>query len=179
MGGVALLVLLGVLIEQMTPTDTKRVRQTLETAAAALQANSEQQVSPASCPAPTATPRGGRLIGPCRSPNSTILRSATSTAIQLSNESTHGGDDFHRVRPRHGSRRHVSRRNLPVCADERQAPQGVGPVAGLWRAAVRRAGVGRPRHQTPARLPGCEAVLLARPVSWPPRHETPARLPGW
>jgi hypothetical protein len=44
MGGVALLVLLGVLIEHFTFTDTKRVRQTLEAAAAGLQANRAQQV---------------------------------------------------------------------------------------------------------------------------------------
>ena len=39
MGGVALLVLLGVLIERFTVTDTKLIRQTLEAAAAGLQAN--------------------------------------------------------------------------------------------------------------------------------------------
>ena len=44
MGGVALLVLLGVLIGIWSPTDTKRVRQTLETAAAGLQANNAKQV---------------------------------------------------------------------------------------------------------------------------------------
>ena len=44
MGGVALLVLLGVLIEQWTVTDTKRIRQTLEAAAAGLQANDAQRV---------------------------------------------------------------------------------------------------------------------------------------
>ena len=45
MGGVALLVLLGVLIERSTLTDTKRIRQTLEAAAAGLQANSAEQVN--------------------------------------------------------------------------------------------------------------------------------------
>ena len=44
MGGVALLVLSGVLIERSTLTDTKRVRQTLEAAAAGLQAGNAQQV---------------------------------------------------------------------------------------------------------------------------------------
>jgi hypothetical protein len=44
MGGVALLVLLGVLIERSTVTDTKRIRLTLETAASGLQANDPQQV---------------------------------------------------------------------------------------------------------------------------------------
>ncbi len=44
MGGVALLVLLGVWIEQHVDTDTKRVRRTLEAAAAGLQANDATQV---------------------------------------------------------------------------------------------------------------------------------------
>ena len=44
MGGVALLVLLGVLIAIWTPTDRKRIRQTLEAAAAGLQANDVKQV---------------------------------------------------------------------------------------------------------------------------------------
>jgi hypothetical protein len=44
MGGVALAVLLGVLIERNTATDTKRIRQTLEEAAAGLVANSAEQV---------------------------------------------------------------------------------------------------------------------------------------
>ncbi|MGA2256168.1 MAG: hypothetical protein ABSG53_16085 [Thermoguttaceae bacterium] len=44
MAGVALLVLLGVLIERSTVTDTKRVRHTLEAAAAGLQANSAKLV---------------------------------------------------------------------------------------------------------------------------------------
>ena len=39
MGGVALLVLLGVLLEHWTLTDTKRIRQTLDTATAGLLAN--------------------------------------------------------------------------------------------------------------------------------------------
>src|SRR5664279_5008786 len=45
MGGVALLVLLGVLVERWTVTDTKRIRQTLGAAAAGLQANSAKQAS--------------------------------------------------------------------------------------------------------------------------------------
>jgi hypothetical protein len=44
MAGVALLVLLGVLVERWTVTDTKRVRQTLEAAAAGLRANDPSQV---------------------------------------------------------------------------------------------------------------------------------------
>ena len=44
MGGVALVVLLGVLVEHYTVTDTKRIRQTLEEAAAGLKANSDQRV---------------------------------------------------------------------------------------------------------------------------------------
>ncbi len=44
MGGVALLVLLGVLIERSTVTDTKRIRLTLETAASGLKASNPQQV---------------------------------------------------------------------------------------------------------------------------------------
>jgi hypothetical protein len=44
MGGVALVVLLGVLIERSTVTDTKRIRQTFEAAAAGLQANNARQV---------------------------------------------------------------------------------------------------------------------------------------
>ena len=44
MGGVALLVLLGVLIERSTVTDTKLIQQTLEAAAAGLQANNAKQV---------------------------------------------------------------------------------------------------------------------------------------
>jgi hypothetical protein len=46
MGGVALLVLVGVLIERWTVTDTKKVRQTLEAAAAGLQANDAKLVYP-------------------------------------------------------------------------------------------------------------------------------------
>jgi hypothetical protein len=42
--GVALVVLLGVLVERATITDTKRIRQTLEEAAAGLVANNESQV---------------------------------------------------------------------------------------------------------------------------------------
>lgn len=52
MGGVALLVLLGVLIERWTLTDTKRIRQTLETAAAGLQANNARQVETCIVPGP-------------------------------------------------------------------------------------------------------------------------------
>ncbi|MGO9112107.1 MAG: hypothetical protein ACLP9L_23015 [Thermoguttaceae bacterium] len=44
MAGVALLVLLGVLTESWTLTDTKRIRQTLEAAAAGLRSNNVQQV---------------------------------------------------------------------------------------------------------------------------------------
>jgi hypothetical protein len=52
MGGVAVVVLLGVLIERYSVTDTKRVRQTLEAAAAGLQANQIQQVDACITPAP-------------------------------------------------------------------------------------------------------------------------------
>jgi hypothetical protein len=52
MGGVALLVLLGVLIERLTVTDTKLVRQTLEAAAAGLQANNAKLVDPCIVPGP-------------------------------------------------------------------------------------------------------------------------------
>jgi len=45
MAGVALVVLLGVLIERLTVTDTKRVRQTLMAAAAGFQANNAAQVN--------------------------------------------------------------------------------------------------------------------------------------
>lgn len=45
MAGVALLVLLGVLIANWTITDTKLIRQTLEAAAAGLQANNATQVN--------------------------------------------------------------------------------------------------------------------------------------
>ncbi len=44
MGGVALVVLLGVLLGIRAPTDTKRVRQTLEAAAAGLQAGDAKRV---------------------------------------------------------------------------------------------------------------------------------------
>ena len=44
MAGVALLVLLGVLVERSTVTDTKRIQRTLEEAAAGLLANSAKQV---------------------------------------------------------------------------------------------------------------------------------------
>jgi len=44
MAGVALLVVLGVLIERSTVTDTKRIRQTLEGAAAGLRAGDAKQV---------------------------------------------------------------------------------------------------------------------------------------
>ena len=44
MGGVALLVLLGVFIEQHLDTDTKRIRRTLDAAAAGLVANDAKQV---------------------------------------------------------------------------------------------------------------------------------------
>src|SRR5271157_4784041 len=44
MAAVALLVLLGVLIERWTLTDTKRIRQTLEAAATGLRANNARQV---------------------------------------------------------------------------------------------------------------------------------------
>ena len=45
MGGVGLVVLLGVLLEHWTVTDTKRVRQTLEAAAAGLKADDAQRVN--------------------------------------------------------------------------------------------------------------------------------------
>ena len=62
MGGVALVVLLGVLIERSTLTDTKRVRQTLEAATAGLQANDTRQVFP--CIVPDAD--GDRVAGTYR-----------------------------------------------------------------------------------------------------------------
>jgi hypothetical protein len=49
---VALLVLLGVLVERATTTDTKRVRQTLEQAAAGPVANNAAQVDPYIVPGP-------------------------------------------------------------------------------------------------------------------------------
>jgi hypothetical protein len=52
MGGVALLVLVGVLIERNTITDTKRVRQTLETVAAGLKANKAEAVYACIVPGP-------------------------------------------------------------------------------------------------------------------------------
>jgi hypothetical protein len=52
MAGVALLVLLGVLIERSTVTDTKQVRQTLEAAAGGLQANNAGQVFACIVPGP-------------------------------------------------------------------------------------------------------------------------------
>jgi hypothetical protein len=45
MGGVALLVMLGVLIERLTLTDTKLIRQTLDAVAAGLQANDARQAT--------------------------------------------------------------------------------------------------------------------------------------
>jgi hypothetical protein len=44
MAGVAVLVLLGVMVERWTLTDTKRIRQTLETAASGLRTNSLPQI---------------------------------------------------------------------------------------------------------------------------------------
>ncbi len=52
MGGVALLVLVGVLIEHNTITDTKRVRQTLEEVAAGLKANKAELVYACIVPGP-------------------------------------------------------------------------------------------------------------------------------
>jgi hypothetical protein len=52
MAGVALLVLLGIMIEHWTLTDTKRIRQTLEAAAAGLRAGNAQHVD--SCIVPDA-----------------------------------------------------------------------------------------------------------------------------
>ncbi len=62
MGGVALLVLLGVLIERLTVTDTKRIRQTLEAAAAGLQADNAQQVAECIVPGPDGN-RARELVG--------------------------------------------------------------------------------------------------------------------
>ncbi len=59
MGGVALLVLLGVLIERWTLTDTKRIRQTLEAAAAGLLANDPKRID-ASCIVPGADGNAAR-----------------------------------------------------------------------------------------------------------------------
>ena len=59
MGGVALLVLLGVLIERSTVTDTKLIRQTLEAAAAGLQSNNAQQVD--ACIVPGADGNAARV----------------------------------------------------------------------------------------------------------------------
>jgi hypothetical protein len=52
MGGVAVLILAGVLVERYTVTDTKRVRQTLEAAAAGLVANSRERVEACVVPGP-------------------------------------------------------------------------------------------------------------------------------
>jgi hypothetical protein len=52
MGVVALLVLLGVLVERWTVTDTKRIRQTLDAAAAGLAANDAKAVKACIVPGP-------------------------------------------------------------------------------------------------------------------------------
>ncbi len=62
MGGVALLVLLGVLMERWTLTDTKRIRQTLETAAAGLQAGNAQQVDACIVPGPDGDVARGKVV---------------------------------------------------------------------------------------------------------------------
>lgn len=56
MGGVAVLVLLGWLIEQNTVTDTKRIQQTLEEAAAGLVANNADRVKACIVPGPDGAP---------------------------------------------------------------------------------------------------------------------------
>jgi hypothetical protein len=56
MGGVALIVLLGVLIERNTITDTKRVRQTLLEVALELEANRPEQVKACIVPGPDGNP---------------------------------------------------------------------------------------------------------------------------
>jgi hypothetical protein len=56
MAGVAVLVLAGLLIEHFAPTDTKKIRQTLESTAAALVANDAEKAYPYIVPGPD----GGR-----------------------------------------------------------------------------------------------------------------------
>jgi hypothetical protein len=61
MGGVAVLVLLGVLLERNTVTDTKRVRQTLEAAAAGLEANDKDRVKACIASSPDGDPARGEV----------------------------------------------------------------------------------------------------------------------
>ena len=107
MGGVALLVLLGVLIERSTLTDTKRIRQTLEAAAAGLQANNAKQVD--ACIVPDADGDGARklvdwALSHGRVPGTYDPQSRGE--VQLPDESAHGGDDVHGLGPRQGPQRH-------------------------------------------------------------------------
>jgi hypothetical protein len=60
-GGVALFVLMGVVIERNTITDTKRVRQTLEAVAAALKANSEETGYACTVPGPDGNAARGKI----------------------------------------------------------------------------------------------------------------------
>jgi hypothetical protein len=60
MGGVAVLVLIGVLIERNTITDTKLVRQTLESVAAGLRANNREAVYACIVPGPDGGVARGR-----------------------------------------------------------------------------------------------------------------------
>jgi hypothetical protein len=60
-GGVAVLVLAGLLVERYTVTDTKRVRQTLESVAAALKANSEEAGYACTVPGPDGDAARGKI----------------------------------------------------------------------------------------------------------------------
>ena len=78
MMGVGLVVLLGLAVEHFSVTDTKRIRQTLEAAAAGLVADDARQVDLASSMVRMATGLENLSAGHCRGPGSSSLRSATS-----------------------------------------------------------------------------------------------------
>ncbi len=141
MGGVALLVLLGVLIGIWSPTDTKRVRQTLEAAAAGLQANNAKQVD--ACIVPDADGNRARELV-VWALSQAEFRELTIRNLEVkfnSQVSPPTAETTFTVWVRGTDRSAHYRRDLPARGNGRQAPQGVGPLAGLRRAQARRAAV--------------------------------------
>ena len=167
MGGVALLVLLGVLARNAGRSPTRSgsgrrwrrrppgckptMRKQVD---ACIVPGADGDRAPAAC-------RLGLVAG--RVPGAYDPQSGGE--VQLPDESAHGGDDFYGMGPRHGPQRHCSRRDLAARGDGGQAPQGVGPLAGLRRAEARRAGVTNSPLPYPGEGQGVWATFSPRPYA--------------
>lgn len=133
-GGVALLVLLGLVAERYTVTDTKLVRQTLDAAAAGLVANDKDRVKACIVPDPDGDPtrsdRRGVSIS-CRFPSDFDQRSGRE--IQRSDEPAYCRCDVYGLR--YGQSAwpgfHRNRRDYQAGEHEDQIAEALRSLAGL------------------------------------------------